>query len=224
MFDPQNPPELKVAAWLNTPEPKPLAALKGKVVVVAAFQTHCKGSLNHGLPQAERFACNFNEDEVAVIGLNTAFEEQTKQAVSDLELFAGEKDFSFPIAKDEPDGTDLPKTMAAYEIQGTPTTLIFDRQGRLRRHYLGQVDDIRLAAEVMALCMESPTAPREQSMAVERRLAAALVDPDEHHHHDGGCCGGHHDHNHDHDHSHHHKHDHTHADGGCGDAGCGCKH
>ncbi len=50
----------------------------------------------------------------------------------------------------------------------------------------------RLAAEVMAFCMEAPNAPVEQSMAVERRLAAALVDPDAHAHaHEGGCCGGH---------------------------------
>jgi hypothetical protein len=132
---------------------------------------------------------------------------------------------SFPVAKDKPNGGDIPETMAAYEIQGTPTTLIFDRQGRLRRHYLGRVDDIRLAAEVMAFCMESPTAPVEQSMAVERRLAAALVDPDaQAHSHEGGCCGG--------GHHHHHDHDHEHADGGCcggaakaeGEGCCGGKH
>jgi hypothetical protein len=46
-------------------------------------------------------------------------------------------------------------------------------------------------------------------MAVERRLAAALVDPDAHAH-EGGCCGGgHHHHDHDHDH------DHAHGEGGC---------
>ncbi len=221
MFDPQNPPELTVSAWLNTPEPKPLAALKGKVVLVTAFQMHCPGSLKHGLPQAERLATNFSDDEVVVLGLNTAFEDPGTQSATALEEFIGTKDFTFPVAKDEPNGTDLPKTMDAYEIQGTPTTLIFDRQGRLRRHYLGQVDDIRIAAELMALCMEAPNAPREHSMAVERRLAAALVDPDAHSHehghdhaHDGSCCGGAH-HAHDHDHSHEHS-----ADGGC----CGGAH
>ena len=55
--------------------------------------------------------------------------------------------------------------MAAYGMQGTPTLLLFDRQGRLRRHYLGAVDDVRLGAEIMALCLEDPKAPREVSMA-----------------------------------------------------------
>lgn len=237
MFDPQNPPELEASTWLNAPEPRPLESLKGRVVVLTAFQTHCPGSLKHGLPQAERVAQGFSDDEVVVIGLNTAFEEPEKQTADKLAAFLTEQGLTFPVAKDAANGGDIPKTMAAYEIQGTPTTLIFDRQGRLRRHYLGRVDDIRLAAEVMAFCMEAPNAPVEQSMAVERRLAAALVDPDAHaHSHEGGCCGGHghsHDHSHDHAHAegggccggngHAHAHDnddhpHTHGDG------CGCKH
>ncbi len=227
MFDPQNPPELEATDWLNAPEPRPLASLKGRVVVLTAFQTHCPGSVKHGLPQAERMARGFASDEVVVIGLNTAFEEPDQQTSDKLSKFLAEQGLSFPVAKDAITGRDMPATMTAYEIQGTPTTLIFDRQGRLRRHYLGRVDDVRLAAEVMAFCMEAPNAPVEQSMAVERRLAAALVDPDAHAHdhaHDGGCCGGaakgqgddccggkghSHDHAHDHDH-------HVH--------GPGCKH
>jgi hypothetical protein len=246
MFDPQNPPELAASTWLNAPEPRPLKSLKGKVVVLTAFQTHCPGSLKHGLPQAERVAQGFTDDEVAVIGLNVAFEQPEAQTADMLAAFCDAQGLSFAVAKDTINGGDIPKTMAAYEIQGTPTTLIFDRQGRLRRHYLGRIDDIRLAAEVMAFCMEAPNAPVEQSMAVERRLAAALVDPDAHAH-EGGCCGGggHHHHDHDHDHAHAegggccggsakgqgegccggsgkhaHDHDHDHAEAGC----CGGKH
>lgn len=217
MFNPETPPEFTIQRWFNTEGPLSLAALKGKVVVLAAFQMHCPGSLKHGLPQAARMAQAFNSDEVAVVGLNTAFEDHDKQAVGALEAFIREKGFTFPIAKDKPNGAELPKTMDAYEIQGTPTILVFDRQGRLRRHYLGQVDDIRLGAEVMALVIEARDAPREQSAALERRMAAALADPGAHTHDaDGGCCGGHHDHGHD-----HHAHDHEHsADGSC----CGGAH
>ncbi|MEQ1578134.1 MAG: redoxin domain-containing protein [Hyphomicrobium sp.] len=213
MLNPETPPEFSTLRWFNTPAPLTLASLKGKVAVVSAFQLHCPGSLKHGLPQAARMAQTFNSDEVVVIGLNTAFEEHDKQAVGALDAFIKDNGFAFPIAKDKPNGAQLPKTMDAYEIQGTPTILVFDRQGRLRRHYLGQVDDIRLAAEVMALVIESRDAPREQSAALERRLAAALVDP-EAHEHEGGCCGGHHDHGHGHE---HHAHSH---DGGC----CGGAH
>ena len=246
MFDPENPPEFATAAWFNADTPPTLKDLKGKVVVLAAFQQHCPGSLKHGLPQAARLAHAFNDDEVAVIGLNTPFEQTDKQGKKDLEAFVAEHELSFPVALDKANGKSLPKTMEAFEIQGTPTVLIFDRQGRLRRHYLGQVDDLRIGAEVMALTIEARDAPREQSIALERRLAAVLTDPNEHHHHHGDGCGCGHDHSHGHGHDHDHGHEHHHHDGegGCcgghahshdhghdhehgnahGKGGCGCGH
>ncbi len=250
MFNPESPPELSVSRWINTKAPLSLAALKGRVVVLASFQMLCPGSINHGLPQAKKIAERFDDSEVVVIGLHTVFEHHDVMTDKALEAFAGEFRWPFPIAVDAPDGKGMPKTMQAYEMQGTPSLLLFDRQGRLRRHYLGQVDDIRLAAEIMALAIEDAKAPREASVAIERALQAALVDPDDHHHghdhdHAGGCCGGHdHDHDHHHDHAggccggHDHEHDHGHhpvaagataqAKGkggkeGCdGKGGCGC--
>jgi peroxiredoxin len=211
MFDPEKPPEFETSKWFNAEAPLKLEELKGKVVVVAAFQQHCPGSLKHGLPQAARLSGAFNADEVAVIGLNTPFEHQDKQTAAALEAFIDEHELTFPVALDKANGSDVPKTMAAYEIQGTPTVLVFDRQGRLRRHYLGQVDDLRLGAEVMALAIESRDAAREQSIALERRLAATLVDPEHHHHDHGDGCGCGHDHSHDHDHGHAHDHGHDHV-------------
>lgn len=234
MFDPENPPELATAAWFNADPAPTLESLKGKVVLVAAFQQHCPGSLRHGLPQAARIAAAFSDDEVAVIGLNTPFEHADKQDKAALEAFVAEHGLSFPVALDKANGTSLPETMEAFEIQGTPTVLLFDRQGRLRRHYLGHVDDLRVGAELMALTIEARNAPREQSIALERRLAAVLVDPNAHHHHEGGCCGGHHhDHGHDHAHGseggccggHGHSHDHDHEPAPAqGKGGCGCGH
>jgi peroxiredoxin len=214
MFDPENPPEFQAAAWFNAATPPTIQDLKGKVVVLAAFQQHCPGSLKHGIPQAGRLAASFSDDEVVVIGLNTPFEDAKKQDKAALAKFIADHGLTFPVALDKTNGKSLPKTMEAYEIQGTPTVLIFDRQGRLRRHYLGQVDDLRLGAEVMALTIEARDAPRDQSIALERRLAAVLTDPNAHHHHEGGCCGGH-GHSHDHGHDHAHDHGHQHAEGGC---------
>lgn len=247
MFNPESPPELSVARWFNTEGSQLLAETKGKVTMVAVFQMLCPASTKHGLPQAERIARGFNDDQVAVVGLHSVFENHDKQTPEALEEFIEEHGFPFAIAHDAPNGNGLPKTFSAYELQGTPTVLIYDRQGRLRRHYLGAVDDVRLAAEIMALTMEPADAPREVSLALERRLAIALVDPDAHdHHHEGGCCGGHghhhhdndehshagggccgghghgndHDHGHGHAHSHGHSHDHQHAHAGSS-GGCG---
>lgn len=246
-FNPESPPELKVAQWFNS-EPLTLENLKGRVVVLLAFQMLCPGSLRHSLPQAQRIARAFNDDQVAVLGLHTVFENHKDMTPKQLEAFLKQEHIEIPVAVDKPNGTELPHTMEAYGMQGTPTLLLFDRQGRLRRHYLGAVDDIRIGAEIMALAIEDAKAAREASIAIEQRLAAALVDPDEHHHHhhhhDGECCGGHHAHDHDHAHDHahgacgcghDHGHDHAHPEktaqptkaekgekGGCGDPGCGC--
>jgi hypothetical protein len=214
-FNPEKPPALEVAQWFNAPEPLSLKALKGKVVVLLAFQMLCPGSLRHALPQAQRLARAFNGDEVAVLGLHMVFENHKDMTPSLLEPFLKSERISIPILVDQPNGGGIPKTMEAYGMQGTPTLLLFDRQGRLRRHYLGAVDDARLGAEIMALAMEEPTSPREVSVGIERRLAATLADPESHHHHhDGECCGGHHDH----DHAHEHGADHVHG------PGCSHKH
>ncbi len=48
----------------------------------------------------------------------------------------------------------LPKTMAAYEMQGTPTLILIDRQGRRRGQYFGQVPDLRLGHDIGS-CFQS---------------------------------------------------------------------
>jgi hypothetical protein len=48
--------------------------------------------------------------------------------------------------------------MAHYRMRGTPSLLLFDRGGALRKHTFGQVDDMALGAEIMAL-MREPTSP-----------------------------------------------------------------
>ena len=215
-FDPETPPALLTAQFYNAPEAPTLEALKGKVVLLVGFQMLCPGSLHHALPQAERLARAFNSDEVAVLGLHMVFESHKDMTPSLLEPFLTSERITIPVLVDKPGRAAVPRTMEAYGMQGTPTLLLFDRQGRLRRHYLGAVDDVRLGAEIMALAMEEPTSPREVSLAIERRLAATLTDPaEDHHHHDGDCCGGH-------DHAHEHDHSHKHADGD--DCGCGHKH
>lgn len=237
MFNPENPPEISASRWINSKDPRALKAEKGKVVVVCVFQMLCPGSQKYGLPQAMRLAEAFSEDEVTVLGLHMAFENFDKQSPDKVEAYLAENDITIPVAYDKPNGDGLPQTMQDYELQGTPAILIFDRQGRLRRHYLGAVDDLRVGAEVMAMCIEETSSPRELSVALERMLHAALVDPNTHEH-AGGCCGGgHHHHDHDHAHAggccgggHDHSHEHGHCDDhgkkeGCdGHGGCGCKH
>ena len=208
MFNPESPPELDVSGWINAKAPITLAGLRGKVVVLVAFQMLCPGCVEHGLPQARRLRERFNRNEVVVVGLHSVFEHHAVMTPAALAVFLGEYRWPFPVAIDraakDGDNPGVPKTMAAYQMQGTPTLLIFDRAGRLRRHYFGRPDDIMLAAEIMAMATEAKDAPREQAAAIEKLLQRTVVAPDDKH-------DDKHDDTHDHDH-------HAHGDN------CGCGH
>ena len=152
---PELAPELEVARWFNTDEALTLAALRGRVVVIEAFQMLCPGCVAHGLPQAMRVHQTFAATDVAVIGLHTVFEHHDVMTPAALEAFLYEYRIQFPVAVDVPgEASPIPRTMAAYAMQGTPTMVLIDRQGRRRAQYFGEVSDLKLGAEIMALAGE----------------------------------------------------------------------
>ncbi|MGH7117800.1 MAG: TlpA disulfide reductase family protein [Acetobacteraceae bacterium] len=149
-------PEWRTTQWFNIPEPLSLAALRGRVVMICAFQMLCPGCVSEGLPQAERVASLFRPSDVAVIGLHTVFEHHDAMGPNALRAFLHEYRIHFAVGVDEPDGILQPHTMRAYRLEGTPTTLLIDREGRLRRQTLGHIPDLQLGAEIMALLCERP--------------------------------------------------------------------
>lgn len=152
-----HPPELQVSEWLNTPEPLSLAALRGQVVVVHAFQMLCPGCVSHGLPQAKRLTQVFAGRDLTVLGLHTVFEHKAVMTPAALRVFLHEYRIGFPVGIDMAgDPGPLPRTMQAYGMEGTPTLLVFDRQGRLQLNQLGQVDDIALGALLGELLAQPP--------------------------------------------------------------------
>lgn len=145
-------PELITAEWFNTQAPLTLAALEGRVVVVLAFQMLCPGCVAEAIPSARRLRRAFAPEDVVVIGLHTVFEHHRAMTPVSLAAFLHEYRVEFPVAVDRPSTTGpVPETMALYGMRGTPTWLLIDRQGRLRRQYFGHAEDMVLGAEVMAL-------------------------------------------------------------------------
>ena len=72
-------PELQVAQWFNTDAPVTLTGLRGKVVLVYAFQMLCPGCVTHTIPQAIRLDALAEPDDLgtsAAAPLDTAVEEQ----------------------------------------------------------------------------------------------------------------------------------------------------
>jgi hypothetical protein len=153
-------PDWRVDHWFNTPAPLALADLRGKVVFVIAFQMLCPGCVSFGLPQALRAREAFPESELAVIGLHTVFEHHEAQGTrAALAAFLHEYRIGFPVGVDaESRPGSLPATMRIYEMQGTPTALLIDREGRLRLNHFGHLDDMRLGAVIGSLIAEIPEA------------------------------------------------------------------
>ncbi len=152
-------PPILASEWLNTSEPLTLDGLRGRVVAIECFQMLCPGCVSHGLPQAQRIAQTFRSQDVAVIGLHCVFEHHAAQGPVSLAAFLHEYRIRFPVAVDMAGANGpLPQTMAACALEGTPTLLLIDREGRLRARHFGQVADLALGAEIMMLVQESAEA------------------------------------------------------------------
>ncbi|HPE29548.1 MAG TPA: redoxin family protein [Parvularculaceae bacterium] len=156
-FKPKLAPTIKAAEWLNTEQSLQLEAMRGKVILIEAFQMLCPGCVSHGLPQAMRVYQTFKHDDVQVIGLHTVFEHQEAQGTkSALKAFLHEYKITFPVAIDAPSEMGgIPKTMSTYQMQGTPTLILIDRNGYLRKQKFGMEQDLMLGAEIMALMCET---------------------------------------------------------------------
>jgi peroxiredoxin len=146
-------PEWVIEQWLNTDAPLTLAALRGRVIAAGAFQMLCPGCVSELIPQLRQAHALFKNAEVSVIGLHTVFEHHEAMRPVSLKAFLHENRITFPVAIDQPQ-VSIPKTMELYCMQGTPTMLLIDRNGNLRRQTFGHIPDMQLGAEIMALLNE----------------------------------------------------------------------
>ncbi len=95
---------------------------------------------------------------MAVIGLHTVFEHHAAMTPVSLQAFLHENRIGFAVGVDAaaPDAIDpVPVTMRRYGFQGTPSLVLLDRQGRVRRHAFGAEQDLNLGAAIAALLAEA---------------------------------------------------------------------
>tara|TARA_R110002073_G_scaffold293075_1_gene458474 strand:+ start:13457 stop:13933 length:477 start_codon:yes stop_codon:yes gene_type:complete len=147
--------ELQTSAWLNVDRPIKLSDLLGRVVIVHTFQMLCPGCVSHGLPQALRIRNTFSEEDVVVLGLHTVFEHHSVMGPEALKVFLHEYRIHFPVGIDqEVAGSSIPLTMQAYDLRGTPSIILIDKQGRVRLNHFGGIDDLMLGASIGQLLSE----------------------------------------------------------------------
>lgn len=153
--DAQLAPDWRVGTWLNTDQRPSLSNLRGRVVVLHAFQMLCPGCVSHGIPQAQRIHTLFSPEEVCVLGIHTVFEHHSAMTEVSLRAFLHEYRVTFPVGVDVPrDSSDVPHTMASYKMRGTPSLILIDKRGRLRLHTFGRPDDMAVGAAIRALACE----------------------------------------------------------------------
>ncbi|MEP6548824.1 MAG: TlpA disulfide reductase family protein [Gammaproteobacteria bacterium] len=166
MTTPTYAPELLVQTWFNSDRSLLVSGLRGRVVVLVAFQVLCPHSVAGAVPQAQRIFEIFEPKDVAVIGLHATFEHHDAFNVAMLKAFIQEYRLKFPIALDQPNPTSpIPLTMERYKMRGTPSLVLIDRHGLVRKHAFGAVDDLRIGAEIGALTQESEAAALARSSA-----------------------------------------------------------
>lgn len=148
-------PPWQVEHWLNLPAgaaAPSVDSLKGKVIVLHAFQMLCPGCVAHGLPQARRVFEAFDPAQVAVVGLHSVFEHHAAMTPTALRAFVHEYRWPFAIGVDRRlPGDTLPLTMQAYGLRGTPSLVLVDANGQRRHHWFGAVDDLSLGAAIATL-------------------------------------------------------------------------
>lgn len=176
-------PDWRVAHWLNTASPLTLQGLRGRVVVIHAFQMLCPACVSQALPQAARMHALFSADTVCVLGLHTVFEHHAVTGLDALKAFVHEYRLQFPIGVDQPDPVRaLPLTLQAYGLQGTPSLVLIDKAGRVRMTHFGAVDDLAIGAAIGQLSEEA-IPPETAGAAVRQPMQA---DPAR----QGGCADG----------------------------------
>lgn len=149
-------PELSVAQWFNTDETLSLEKLRGRPVLMHAFQMLCPGCVALAIPQAQKAQAIFAKTDLQVIGLHTVFEHHDAMTPTALKAFLHEYRVTFPVGVDTPSPYgESPVTMAAYRMRGTPTTILVDRGGNVAANLFGQIEDLALGAMIQSILDET---------------------------------------------------------------------
>ncbi len=132
---------LTIQQWLNAPSEFYLDVFSNRIKVIHAFQMLCPGCVYHGIPQTLELYERFQGLNVDVVGLHTVFEHHNVMGEEALKVFIKEWQLPFPVGIDQPKANErIPTTMNAYQMQGTPTTIIIDQNGNLLVQHFGLLD------------------------------------------------------------------------------------
>jgi hypothetical protein len=150
--------QLQVQEWLNSPQGYSLDVESPRIKIIHAFQMLCPGCVYHGIPQTVELYERLKEFDVDVVGLHTVFENHHAMGPEALKVFIKEWRLPFPVGIDKRlEGEWMPETMKAYQLQGTPTTIVIDRHGEVLVQHFGVLDTEKLINFVLDLAGQTIT-------------------------------------------------------------------
>jgi thiol-disulfide isomerase/thioredoxin len=125
-----------------------LASLKGKVVVVNIWGSWCDPCREES-PYLERVYEENKDKGVAFVGIDTR--DDTAQA----KAFVAQKQMTYPSLVDGDDEKLLTKLVGIVPLQGVPTTVIIDRNGKVAWRVTDKVDAKTLSAGLDPIVAET---------------------------------------------------------------------
>ncbi len=147
-------PAIEASQWINS-EATSISDLLGQVVVLSFFQMLSPGCAAHSIPQTKKIYELYRSHDVRLIGIHSVFEHHEVMTPEALKVFVHEYKLKYPIAVDLASSQGVvPKTMSAYDIQGTPSLVLIDRMGHVRYSYFGMLEDMLLGSMIGQLLAE----------------------------------------------------------------------
>ena len=112
----------------------PMSTLKNKVVLVNFWATDCPGCIKE-MPQLTSTYTQYHQKGLEIIAVAMSYDQ-----ISQIMNYSKSKALPFPVTHD----SDASISNEFGKVSLTPTTFIYDRQGHLLQHTIGELDFIAL--------------------------------------------------------------------------------
>ncbi len=133
--------QLNIDQWVNG-DPNYLNELQGQPVLLHFFQMLCPACVVQSLPLMQALWDRRSQHGIKILVIHSVFEHHEHMNALALKAFLSEFRYTFPVAIDAAGAGRLPQTMAKLGIQGTPSSLVINRDGHESWRHFGRLEGL----------------------------------------------------------------------------------